>query len=103
MPLPDTVIAKVEDIGAKEGQGRDFRFTNRKNELFSWTDEVQEDDKEFQGLLEPEEALYPDISAELPGIELEWNQPDNPLNAVDEELELDFEQRAAGALANAAI
>ena len=73
MPLPNSVIAKVNAIMKKQNQGREFWFTNRCNEPFVWTDEVQEDDKEFQGLLEQEEAPYPDISAELPEIELERN------------------------------
>ena len=68
MPLPDSVIAKVNDIGKKQNQGREFIFTGWRNEPFSWADEVQEDNKEFQGLLEQQKAPYPDISAELPGI-----------------------------------
>ena len=103
IPLPDSVIAKVNAIGKKEGQGRDFRFTNRRNEPFSWTDEVPVDDDEFQGLLEPDEATFPDISAELPGVELERNQTDSPVDAVDEDPEPNFEQRAADALENADI
>ena len=52
MSLANSVIAKVNAIGKKQNQGREFRFTNWHNEPFSWTDEFQEDDKEFQGLLE---------------------------------------------------
>ena len=94
IPLPGRLIAKVEDIGNKQNPGREFRSTNRHKKLFGWTDEFQEDDNVFQGLLEPEEAAYPDIPAELPGIELERNQTedhtDGPTNAIDDESELDF-------------
>ena len=70
--MPDRVIKRVNTIGAREKQGRDFWFLNRRKEPFEWTDEVPEDDPEFQGLLE-EPAAYPDLSAaprrqrELPG------------------------------------
>ena len=51
------------------------------------------------------EAPYPDISAELLGIELERNQTedqtDGPTDAIENEPELDFEERAVGALENA--
>ena len=107
MPLPDSVIAKVNTIVKKQNQGRQFLFTNRLNKPFGWTDEVQEDDEELQGLLEYEEAPYPDISAELPGIELERNQTndqtDGPTRTIDKEPEPDIEELAAGAPENADI
>ncbi len=67
MPLPDSVLAKVNDIGKEQNQGHEFRFTDQRNEPFSWKDEVQEDDEEFQGLLEQDEAPFPDIASKLPG------------------------------------
>ena len=68
--MPDSIIARVDAIGKREKQGRDFEFLNRKKLPFHWADEVAEDDNKFQGLLE-EEAPVPDISNELPGVELE--------------------------------
>jgi hypothetical protein len=70
---PDQVIKHVNAIGAWEGQGRAFRFLNWSWDPYEWTDEVPEDNPDFQGLLDnkEEEAIYPDISAELPGVELE--------------------------------
>ena len=60
MPMPDRVIKQVNTIGVGEGQGRTFRFLNRRKEPFEWTDSVPEDDPEFQGLLENEdEAPFP--------------------------------------------
>jgi hypothetical protein len=63
---------------------------------------VPEDDPEFQGLLEEdEEAAYPDISAEPPGVELDSEEADYA--AATDEPEPDFEQLATTALDNAGI
>jgi len=48
MPMPDHVIRRVNAIGTHEGQGCAFRFLNRRSEPYKWTDEVPEDDPEFQ-------------------------------------------------------
>jgi hypothetical protein len=102
LPMPDAVIKRVNDIGLREKQGRTFRFLNRQQEPYEWTDSVPEDDPEFQGLLEnKEEAAYPDISAEPPGVELESQEAD--FTAVTDDPEPDFEQLAAVALDNAGI
>ena len=73
--MPDKVIDKVNRIGKSERQGREFHFLNCSKEPFNWTDSVPEDDPEFQGLLE-EEAPFPDISAQLPGVPLECDDND---------------------------
>ncbi len=72
MPMPDHILKEINAIGQCEGQGREFRFLNRQREPFTWTNKVPEDNLEFQGLLEnkDEEAIYPDILAELPGVTL---------------------------------
>jgi hypothetical protein len=103
MPMPDTVITRVNLIGQREKQGRTFRFLNRRRDPFEWTDEVPEDDPEFQGLLddEVEAALYPDISAELPGVRLEMTESDFP--AITDDPDPDFAALAAIALDNAGI
>lgn len=103
MPMPARVIRRINAIGAQERQGREFRFLNRRNEPFEWSDEVQEDDPEFQGLLDENEetALYPDISAELPGVELEEDEQE--FETVTTEPEPDFRQLAGVALHNAGI
>ena len=67
IPMPTDVIAKVDKIGKKENQGKEFRFLNPKKAPFDWTDEIPDDDGEFQGLL-GEESQFPDISSELPGV-----------------------------------
>jgi hypothetical protein len=79
------------------------RFLNRRREAYEWTDEVPENDDDFQGLLEEEEAAaqYPDISAELPGVEL--NSEEGEFQTVLDEPEPYFRDMAAAALHNAGI
>jgi hypothetical protein len=103
MPMPTCVIKRVDTIRAREKQGQEFRFVNRNKEPFGWTDEVPEDDPGFQGLLEDEEeaAVYPDISAELPGVTLE-DEVDNTAAMVDDD-EPDFRKLAAITLDNTGI
>ena len=78
MPMPDSVIQRVNMIREREKQGRMFRFLNRRGEPYEGTDEVPEDDPDFQGLLDENEdtAVYPDVSAKLPGVELESEERD---------------------------
>ena len=99
--MPTAVIAKVDKIGKKENQGKEFWFLNRNKEPFDWTDEVPDDDVEIQGLL-GEEAPFPDISSELPGVILE-DELVGPTTALEEESEPAFEAKAAAALDNADI
>ncbi len=63
---------------------------------------VPEDDPEFQGLLDDEEeAAYPEISAKLPGVELEEEERD--FTSVTDEPEADFRELAGATLHNAGI
>jgi hypothetical protein len=103
MPMPASVIRRVNAIGAHEGQVRQFRFLDRRKEPYEWSDEVPEDDPEFQGLLDEndETAVFPDISAELPGVVLEENEQD--FQTVTEEPDPDFPELAGAALHNAGI
>ena len=55
LPMPTRVIKCVDTIGAREAQGREFRFLNWNKDAFTWTDEVPADDPAFQGLLKEEE------------------------------------------------
>ncbi len=90
--MPDGVIKCVNAIGQRKGQGRVFRFLNQRGELYEWTDEVPEDDPELQGLLDEgeESTVYPDVSTELPGVELEeeewdyWKVMDNAPDFQDQ-------------------
>ncbi len=71
--MPDRVIKQVNTIREREGQGRTFCFLNQRKDAYKWTHKVPTGENVFQGLLEDkEEAVpYPDISAELSGVELE--------------------------------
>ena len=64
---------------------------------------MPEDDDDFQGLLEDEEeaAPYPDISAELPGVELE--EEEREFQTILDKPEPDFWDMATAALHNAGI
>jgi hypothetical protein len=103
MPMPDCIIKRVNTIKQREGQGREFRFLNQPREQFTWTNEVPEDDPKFQGLLEneDEEAVYPDILAELPGVTL--GDEEDSIHVVIEEEEPNFQDLATRALENAGI
>jgi hypothetical protein len=103
MPMPDSVIQRVNTIGEREKQGRMFRFLNQRGEPYEWTDEVPEDDPDFQGLLDENEgtAVYPGVSTELPGVELEAEERD--YQTIMDEPEPDFRDLAGAALHNAGI
>ncbi len=100
MAIPDWVIKRVNSIGLREQQGREFRFLNGHQEPSEWTDKVLEDDPDFQGLLE-EPVPYPDLSAELPGVLLEDEEAD--LEVIIDKPEPDFAELATAALDNAGI
>ena len=101
--MPDSVIQRVNKIGEREKQGWTFRFLNRRGEPYEWTDEVPEDDPDFQGLLDENEgtAMYPDVSAELPVVELEAEERE--YQTIMDEPEPDFRDLAGTALYNAGI
>ena len=100
--IPDWIIKRANQIKAREKQGHSFRFLNCRAAPFEWTDEVPENNAEFQGLLEEEEPTpYPDVSIELPGVELEYEEPD--FEVVMDKPEPDFCKLAAAALNNAGI
>jgi hypothetical protein len=101
LPMPDWVIEHVNVIGLRKRQGRTFCFLNQKLAPFEWTDSVPEDDDKFQGLLEEEEAAVPDISAELPGVELKAEEA--AFQTVEDEPDPLFEDLAMAALDNAGI
>ena len=85
----------------REKHGQTFQFLNRSKEPYEWTDIIPEDDLEFQGLLE-EEAPFPDVSAELPGVILE-EEEEGDYQVVTNEPHPAFKTLAAAALDNAGI
>jgi hypothetical protein len=101
--MPDHVIRRVIAIGKRDGQGRAIRFLNQRGEPYQWTDEVPEDDLEFQGLLDEAEdtSVYPDVSSELLGVALE--EQERNFQTITEEPEPDFQDLAEATLRNAGI
>ena len=99
--MPTAVISKFNKIGKMENQGKEFWFLNRNKEPFDWTDEISDDNGEFQGLL-GEEAPFPDISSKLPGVILE-DELVGPTTALEEESEPAFESKSAVELDNTDI
>ena len=99
--MPTDVISKVNKIGKKENQGIEFRFPKRNKEMFDWTDEVPDNDREFQGFL-GEESPFPYVSSELPGVVLK-DELVEPTTALEEDHEPAFEAQAAAELDNADI
>ncbi len=101
LPMPTRVIKWVDTIGVQDGQGQEFCFLNRNKDAFTWTDKVPADDPALQRLLKEEEAVYPDITAELPGVPLEEEVIDQW--AVMDKDEPNLRVLAARALDNANI
>jgi hypothetical protein len=101
LPMPTRVIKCVDTIGVQEAQGREFCFLNRNKDAFTWTDEVPADNPAFQGLLKEEEAVYPDITAELQGVPLEEEVVDH--RTVMDKDEPDYRVLMTRALDNANI
>ena len=98
-PMPDRVIKKVNHWGKTQKNlkyGRNVEFLNRSREQFSW--ENKELDEEV-GLVE-DEAVHPEIPAEIPGVELESDYEDTD-GAVQDEPAPAFTDLQAAAAANA--
>ena len=101
IPMPTAVIAKVNKIGKKDNQGKEFRFLNRNKEPFDCTDGVPDDNGEFQGLL-GDEAPFTYISSKLTGVILK-DKLVGPTTDLEEEPEPAFESQDAAALDKADI
>ncbi len=103
-PIPNTRSDHQESEGNQIAgkQGCEFCFLNRHLEPYKWTNAVPEDDPEIQGLLEEEEpAAYPNMSAKLPGVEIESEE--EGFQVVTNEPVPEFADLAATALDNAKI
>ena len=75
---------------------------NYLNEPYTWTDTAPEDDPEFQGLLKEEgDALFPDVSVEIPGVPIK--EEDGKYQNVTNEPKPGFKTLMAAALNNAGI
>jgi hypothetical protein len=99
--MPGRVIKQVNLIGSREKHGRKFQFLNRLREPYKWTNVIPKDNPKFQGILEEEEAPFPDIPAKLSGVSLEEDKLD--YQVVTDKPEPDFNDLATVALENADI
>lgn len=74
--MPDSVIAKLERWGRRDKQTGRLTFADRNNNPFDWDDEY-----EYKPLIEdnavedPPSPPFPDIPAEMPGVDLESDVP----------------------------
>lgn len=73
LPMPDSVIKRVEGWGKRDKHNVMLRFCNRNNEPFEWSDKKQPLIKDNAS--KPEPATFPDVPAETPGVVLESNVP----------------------------
>jgi hypothetical protein len=100
LPMPDSVIRKVEFWADRDKQeARDsLSFRNRNNERFCWDDDLDDEPLVEDNAPEPPAAPFPDIPAELPGIELEADA--TPAVTPDDEPTLEHRLRLANRNAN---
>ena len=85
LPMPDSVIKKVTDWGRKSLKAQStktLKFLNRTKEAYAWeNDEFNEDEDLVQ-----QETIHPDLTANMPGIQLEEDLIDPPTAVQDEDL-----------------
>lgn len=91
MPMPNSVITRVETLGKRAGEGT-LDFADRNGILFEWNDEV--DDRQEQ-LVEEEAIRYPSLTRKFPGIALDRNLP---VPSIEEEYEPQGRAEDAAAL-----
>jgi hypothetical protein len=76
LPMPDSIIKKLDRWGRRDKQNGKLTFADRNNNPFGWDDEYELKPLIEDNALEPEPtAPFPDIPAELPGVDLEANVP----------------------------
>ena len=92
MPLTTAVKKRVDAMGKRERQTKEWMFLDRNKEPFSWSNEVPDDDPHFQGLLE-DDAPFPNVPGDLPGMVVEEGSPDDA-GPIQEEPEPNEGQRA---------
>ncbi|KAL7502656.1 hypothetical protein ACHAXN_000584, partial [Cyclotella atomus] len=104
LPMPDSMIKRVEELARQDGQSRRNRllFRNQNGERFDWDEDDDEeplvDDNAVEA--EPPAAQFPSIPAKFPGIPLER---DVPVSAIAEEPGPSEEEQAERAVANTNI
>ncbi len=70
MPVTESVIKQVEEMAVKDGAVKGINFKDRKGVEYKF-----DNDDKYKMLVEPDEpALFPDISAEAPGMLMELKE-----------------------------
>ncbi len=99
MPITDSVIKKVEEMGVKDGAFNGISFKNRKGVEYLFDNE-----DEYKTLMEPDEpSPYPDIPAEAPGILMAIEEEYGVDDVVQDEPGLSDEQHALLAVQNSRL
>jgi hypothetical protein len=65
LPVPDSVIARVSELAKNLGITQDLVFADRHCKPFDWPDEA------FQAMDDDPISAFPDISANMPGVQLD--------------------------------
>ena len=65
LPIPDAVIKCDEHLAGKAGVSHDLVFANCNRVPFNWPDEA------FTGLDDTPMVIYPDVPANMPGVQLD--------------------------------
>ena len=71
LTIPDAVIKRVEHLAGKSGVSHNLVFADRNQVPFNWPD------KAFTKLDNTPMAIYPDIPANMPGVQLERDHTHN--------------------------
>ena len=96
LPMPDSVVCKVEKWGQRAMQPEEeFVFSNRNREPFPWNEMVDN-----ETLIVAEQASFPAMPAEMPGVELERNQPTTALETPENDEQLTADRAARNANLN---
>jgi hypothetical protein len=96
MPMPDSVIKKIERYANNNTARGNLDFADRNGVLFEWNDDVDENPEH---IVEHEQEPYPSIESEFPGIDLQRDD----IQAVEADDEPPQGQLENAALENADI
>ena len=96
LPYPSRMIRLVNEWGKKSNKNNDLIFKNRKNEDFAWDDD--DEDLINDNAEEPPSSPFPDIPAEMPGVEVDHEQG---TNAIEEPPAPSEEEELAASVDNA--
>ena len=95
MPMPQSIIRKVNRHARQDRVTSKLTFGNRNNRLYDDVDNEEYNDQR-EGLIEEEPSPFPDIPSELPGVELVEHREGIPaLTELNEQAETVLQARRA--------